>query len=635
MKKKFLSVLISLSLILSCMAIPSLAANPFPDVLSPDHDWASSQIQSMTNLGIIKGYTDGTFKPDKAISKIEAVILFSRVSGYSNSEYAAVADLANEKYQYLLQNLNLDAYNSFKKEIAFLVYKGIVKESEIVSYLDNNKYLEAFPRKDAAKFIANLMEANVGSVSPSQLSFADKSTISSGDAGYIAYVVNNGFMNGVQMDNGSIVFDANGALSRAQVCVLLYRIMGKLNMTIESGTVTSVNASTGVIRMTTSAGAEKSYTVTSGVKIFVDGYSSYVSGISTGSKLVVVKYGSNIRVVEAVSPEAGKVIRGTVESIITDATYTRLSVRLEGTGEVVSYYAAPNYTVTSNGMAASISSIYNGDYVVVRLVGTEFVSIERGSSATTSATSVEGTVKEVYVGAPSTLTVLVTDYMTGSKNTIKYNVASNVVVYRDGGNSYLRNVSAEDNVVLTIAGGQITQIVANSVSKSTSGVIKVIKIAAKPSLTITSNGVEQEYPIAINATYSIRGERGDIYDLRIGTTVKITVDSSTITKIVQNSSYDDDYGYDYEDEDTFRGYVKSINTTSYYINVVDDYSGDTIKVYASEYSGISGAKVINGRTGRTVYFEDIERNDDVEVEGYYSGSKFIATRIIIDPEYYY
>ena len=133
MKKKFLSVLITICLVLSCMAIPSFAANPFPDVLSPDHDWASSQISSMTNLGIIKGYTDGTFKPDKSISKIEAVILFSRVSGYSNSEYSAVADLAYEKYQYLLQNLNLDAYNSFKKEIAFLVYKGIVSESEIVS----------------------------------------------------------------------------------------------------------------------------------------------------------------------------------------------------------------------------------------------------------------------------------------------------------------------------------------------------------------------------------------------------------------------------------------------------------------------------------------------------------------------
>ena len=81
MKNKFLSVIIALSLILSCTATVVLAENAFPDVLTPDHDWAATQINEMTELGIIKGYSDGTFKPDNAITKIEALILFSRVAG--------------------------------------------------------------------------------------------------------------------------------------------------------------------------------------------------------------------------------------------------------------------------------------------------------------------------------------------------------------------------------------------------------------------------------------------------------------------------------------------------------------------------------------------------------------------------
>ena len=103
MKNRFLSVILALTLILSCVATSALAASTFPDVLSPDHDWAAEQIEEMTELGIIKGYTDGTFKPDRAISKIEALILFSRVAGYSNDAYAEIAEFAYEKYQYLLE----------------------------------------------------------------------------------------------------------------------------------------------------------------------------------------------------------------------------------------------------------------------------------------------------------------------------------------------------------------------------------------------------------------------------------------------------------------------------------------------------------------------------------------------------
>ena len=161
MKNKFLSVIIALSLILACIATSSFAASTFPDVLSPDHDWASEQIEKMTESGIIKGYTDGTFKPDKAISKIEALILFSRVSGYSDKAYSEIADLAYEKYQYLLQGLNIDSYNSFKREISFLLYKGVIGEDDVIEYLENGKYLDEFPRKDAAIFLSNLMDAEI------------------------------------------------------------------------------------------------------------------------------------------------------------------------------------------------------------------------------------------------------------------------------------------------------------------------------------------------------------------------------------------------------------------------------------------------------------------------------------------
>ena len=171
MKNKFLSVIIALSLICSCMAVPAFAETAFPDVLSPDHDWAAEQIAQMTDLGIVKGYTDGTFKPDRAISKIEALILFSRVAGYSNKAYAEIADFAYDKYQYLLEEADLDNYDSFKKEISFLLYKGVISEDDIIEYLEDEQYLEEFPRKDAAKLLANLMDAEIENTNADELDF--------------------------------------------------------------------------------------------------------------------------------------------------------------------------------------------------------------------------------------------------------------------------------------------------------------------------------------------------------------------------------------------------------------------------------------------------------------------------------
>ncbi len=617
MKKRFLSVIITLCLIFSCVALPAFATGTFPDVLSPDHDWAAKQIEEMTDLGIIKGYTDGTFKPDKAITKIEAVILFSRVAGYSNNAYSKIADLAYEKYQYLLQELDIESYNSFKREISFLVYKGILEEDEIVAYLENGKYQEAFPRKDAAMFIANFMDAEIEKTYSDQLDFADNSTINHSDAGYIAYVVENGFMNGVQTEDGSVIFDANGALSRAQVCVLLYRIMEKLDMSVEAGVVNSVNPDSGVINLTTSDGITKDYAVPSQAKVLIDGNSAAVSSILSNSDIVIVRYGREIHFVETISPESSKTISGTVQSVVSKDSYTRLSVTLDGTDEVVSYYATSDYKVTTNGVADSISAVKTNDYVVVKLLGTEIVSIDR----VTAEATVQGTVQNINLESPITLSVLVKDELTNSENIFSYKLASDVIIRRDGNSVSLREIYAGDKVVLTIKRGVISKLVATSTQGSNSGTITAIKIATQSYLTISSGGVEKEYPIAMEATYNVGGKTATIYDLRLGNVVKLTLSGSTITKIEQSA----------ESETTSKsGVVGEISTSYYYVEITTD-SGVTEKVFASKLGNGIGAKVIDGTTGKEMNFKNIKKGDHVIATGAYSNGSFVAVTFVVTP----
>ena len=140
MTKKILSAVLALCLAAS-MGLTALAKSSFSDVISPDYDWAADEIEEMTTLGIIKGYTDGTFRPAITIRKIEALLLLSRAAGYSNADYEPFVHYAISLYTPVLEKYDLGAtYNLYKDEVAFLLYKGVLSDDELDSWLGSAGY---------------------------------------------------------------------------------------------------------------------------------------------------------------------------------------------------------------------------------------------------------------------------------------------------------------------------------------------------------------------------------------------------------------------------------------------------------------------------------------------------------------
>ena len=617
MKNKFLSVIIALSLICSCMAVSAFAETAFPDVLSPDHDWAAEQIAEMTDLGIIKGYTDGTFKPDRAISKIEALILFSRVAGYSDKSYAQIADFAYEKYQYLLEEADLDNYDSFKKEISFLLYKGVISEDDIIEYLEDEQYLEDFPRKDAAKFLANLMDADIVKTDADELEFSDNNKIDDDDAGYIAYVVENGFMNGVQKDDGTIVFDAEGGMSRAQVCVLLYRIMDKLQMSFEAGKVFKVDTEGGTIEFENEDGDDKSYIIPDDAKIIIDGAIGKLEEILENSEILVARHGKSIYSIEVLNPESNKTVKGTVEGVVARDNYARVTVLVEETGEKVSYYGTEGFKVTTDGVADDMKSLKVDDYVVIKLLGTKIVSIDR----LTAEATLQGTLKAINLNTPMTLSVSTVEEVSEEENISEYEISEEATVRRNGERASLRDVLPGDKVVLTVKLGKITKIVATSTKGSVTGTVKSITIASQSYVTLSTDGVESQYAISMEAEYIVAGSKATIYDLRLGNMVTLTLSGSTATKIEQTAA---------SSTTTKSGTVESISTSYGYINIITN-GAVSEQVFASKVGSSIGAKIIDGETGKEIAFKNIKKGDYVIATGAYTNGAFVDKTIVVTP----
>ena len=76
------------------MSISAFAAK-FPDVTEKTYPWALDAIESMADEGIIKGYEDGSFNPAKTVSKLESLVLISRILGVNNEKTSRITEASS------------------------------------------------------------------------------------------------------------------------------------------------------------------------------------------------------------------------------------------------------------------------------------------------------------------------------------------------------------------------------------------------------------------------------------------------------------------------------------------------------------------------------------------------------------
>ncbi|MDI3257129.1 MAG: S-layer homology domain-containing protein [Kyrpidia sp.] len=95
-KRKFLSVLTMAAMALT--VLPAVAAAALPSDIS--NHWAEPQIADWVNKGLIKGYPDGTFKPDDDISRAEFMVLVNAAFGFQGTTDMAYPDVPANAWFY-------------------------------------------------------------------------------------------------------------------------------------------------------------------------------------------------------------------------------------------------------------------------------------------------------------------------------------------------------------------------------------------------------------------------------------------------------------------------------------------------------------------------------------------------------
>lgn len=515
-----------LSLITAGCLISTTVFAAFPDVTS-QYSWAADAINSMADSGIIKGYEDGSFQPAKSISKLEGLVLISRILGFNDSENASFVDEAEELYADTLGKYKI---NFGQREVSYLLLKGVLKADELDDYIGDDNYSVGLKRYEVATLLTKALDAGDSLASAANLEYKDADSIPASAKKYVKYVTDQGLMNG--MDDNT--FSPNTDVTRAQAAVVLKKLQNKTGYTFKSGTVAEMDTVTGIIKLKDADGATFSHSLLPTVILRYDGERIAAGQIESGYYASVTYKNNEVYAIDFAPSNADELVCGALTSVNKSSTNPTIGVALladdaiEPSSEKTTYKLASDVVISYKGESTGIGSLKTNSFVRLYIKSGKVKSIE----AEDRVTNASGTIESVSFSPKFSITV--TDK---SGDSADYLFKSDAAITRNGKSSDASQLAEGDVVSLTLDYGRISKMSATSKNTSKSGVITGILISSNPKLTLTVDGEDVTYPISTSAVYSITGSAtNSIYDLRTNTVATVDIESNTITKITTTAA---------------------------------------------------------------------------------------------------
>lgn len=180
-----------------------IPVNVFAGQISNDYTghWAEKQIKSFIEKGIASLYEDGTFKPDKAITRAEIAAMVNKAFGFEEMSGTNFKDVK--------------AGDSYFRDMAIAKKAGY-----LTGFPDGSvKPDSSMSRQEYAVIIARLLKLDTGLYLAEAGKFKDAAYLPAWSKGAVGAAVRFGYMNGLPGD----IFDPSGSITRGQAVTVLER----------------------------------------------------------------------------------------------------------------------------------------------------------------------------------------------------------------------------------------------------------------------------------------------------------------------------------------------------------------------------------------------------------------------------
>lgn len=604
--KKLLSGALCTAMLVSAISV-SAAAVTFSDVENdPTVSWAKPYISEMAELGYIKGYEDGTFKPNNTITKTEALLLLSRMLGVNDDTYADSVELAQDAYGSVLKKYS----TNYSNEIAFLLYTGVLKTDDLDAYISTSNKNTPLKRYEAAVLLTKLLgaEEDVQKNTFVSSSYADTVEIPDSARAYVEYVKGEGIMQGMgETVSGQPIFSPNTDVTRSQMAKMLCSLIDVLDRSAETGVIASVDNFNDTFTVTVNS-VDVMYNAASNTRFKVDGKDVDLSALKAGMHVKITHLKGQVSLVENYNVIEDAVIYGLVSS--TKETTGSMSITIvdaNDSSKKQTYSVSDKVKVRINDAVDTFGKIKSTNYVKMTISDGTVTEIE----VVSKTTNVSGTL--INLDASGEYTVLTVKGSDGTKTDYEVS-ADGVSVARNSLDAKLSSLMQGDSITLRLTYGKVTKITAASTNQETQGTISYITYTTTGTkIGIEMSGKVTEYAVNKSVDVLIDSSAGSVYDLRPGSDIKIKLQSSEIVKIEAAGTIT---------KSQLVGIVKSTNA-NYGLMVVEEGN--------SEYSVFvnGNTKIIDSVTGASIKLKSVEKGRTVTVTGSTSSGVLEASVIVV------
>lgn len=606
MNKKLICGILS-ALLLCTTVLPSVAAT-FPDVTEDSFGWALEAVEEMVEDGIIKGYTDNTFKPERTVTKMESLVLSARILGYTAKEMAPFAEFAGEYYADVLESYDI----VYKDEVAFLLYKDIISEKELAYYIGGENANQGMKRYEVAKLLTRVMGAEKEiDAGASTSEYDDSADIPADAKPYVRFVTDAGIMNGM----GDGTFGPLGEVNRAQIATLLYRVRGLLKETYTVGTVKAVDTNLESFTVVDSDGEEEKFVIPYEIDLLIkqDGYREDFGNLSLGADIIVTARDGVLYAVDALSNEPDQIFVGGISAVNTKDGKSTIGVfPISDTNDVTTYPIAADCAITYEGNPAKVSDLKRLQGVTLQIREGQVVVIEAKDRERT----IKGTIEEIGLEPGLSFSIVLSD-----GTTEKYEVADSATATRNKKTAKLNEILVGDKVTVVLRYERIYTVTATSTKSTEKGTIEEIRIATMPSIKIRSGNNVTEFSLSRDCSYTVDGKTATIYDLRLGANITANVESETVTSLTSTAP---------STNTATMGTIEAVNTAYGFITITtEDADGNATSIQV--FTKRNNLKVIDSTDGATKAVRDLKPGMSVSVTGVTTNGAFEATAIIIMP----
>lgn len=521
-KKLSIVLLFCFLLTLALSNISFAAASSFTDVT--DSHWAKQQLTRMNLRGIIKGYEDGTARPNQSVTQLEAIIMAVRIMGLDDQTATVTAG------DYL--PVTVPSWQG-ARETAVVAYKaGLIDSSDFT-------HDQTASREWIAKLLVKILQQDsmVNSVTGEYISFTDASKIGSKYLNYVKAAYKLGLIGGYT--DGT--FKPQNKVTRAEMAAFLSRCEDQMNIVSTNVTLGTINKIDGInLELKSLSGQTVNVYVlpNSSMLYNKDGKKISLSDLQINDAVYAIHTGSPLNYLEVrdassfdnITNSTTKPmvinVEGTITRILTDR---KAVVVAEENNKLTTVLVDNNTKITRNNDGASttleFSSLRINDEVKIaseNQIATEIIVSNESDEYTQG-----GTIYDVDVYSR----VIIMEESDGLKT---YKMSADMEVSIAGMlSATASNLKTGDKASYEIRNNMMIAIAVGSSSElyDGKGTIMEINTASRFITYRTSNGDLKADYYNNNTTVSFNGERGRVTDLQPNDVATIVVNNNIIASI--------------------------------------------------------------------------------------------------------